>query len=91
MTRGTGSTAALSFGLFFRKAHPISPPVRTAASGCRRIFGKICAQNSALWLVDHHEPDEPGVDHLEEVLVLEGLGGQLEPDGGLAGLRELAH
>ena len=43
-------TAARSFGLPFRNAHAMAASVRRAASGWRRILGKTCAQNSALWL-----------------------------------------
>ena len=52
-------------------------------------LGEDLRPELGLVAVDHDVPDEPAVHHLEEVLVLEGLGGELEADRRLAGLLEL--
>ena len=84
-----GLTTARSLGLFFRNAHAISPPVRTAAFGCEADLREDLRPELGLVAVHDDEPHEPRVHHLEEVLVLEGLGGELESDGALARLLEL--
>ena len=72
------SSAALSCGLPLRIAHAISPPVRTATSSCTVSCGKICFQKSALCLLTTMSGIEAGVEHLEQILVLQRLGGFLE-------------
>ncbi len=67
-------------GLSLRKAQAISPPVRTARSSRTTMESKICAQNFALWLSTTARGSKPGIDHFEQVLVLEVLGDGCQPD-----------
>jgi hypothetical protein len=40
-------------------------------------LGEDLGPELRLVAVDHDEPDQAGIDHLQEVLVLQGLGGEL--------------